>query len=135
MSDKRTLSPKNKYYVPKETFLMVVHYCKQYPGWEAELSAMSDTSKGIAYDQDRVQASVSSDPTFELAVRREEISKKKDMIDKTAKEVAGNLWKWMILGACYDHPYYHLRHCGIPCGKDVYYALRRKFYFEMSKKI
>lgn len=135
MSEHRVLSQKNKYYVPKETFLMVIHYCKQYPTWEAELSAMSDTSKAITYDHDRVQTSNDSDPTADLAMRRAEISRKKDMIDKTAKEVAGSLWKWLILGACHDNPYYHLQHCGIPCGKDMYYNLRRKFYYEMSKRI
>ena len=135
MTDHRILSQKNKYYVPKETFLTVVHYCKQYPSWEAELKAMTDTSRAITYDHDRVQSSGNSDPTARLAMRRAEISRKIDMIDETAKEVSGTLWKWLILGVCYDNPYYYLHQHGIPCGKDLYYNLRRKFYYEMSKRI
>ena len=135
MSEHRTLSTKNKYYLPKETFLMVIHYCKQYPTWEAELEAMTDTGKAITYDQDRVQTSNDSDPTAGLAIRRAEICRKKEMIDQTAQEVAGDLWKWLVLGVCHDNPYYYLATCGIPCGKDLYYKLRRKFYFEMAKKV
>lgn len=114
---------------------MVVYYCKQYPIWEAELEAMTDTSRAITYDQERVQTSHNSDPTADLALRRAEISRKKEMVDQTAQAVAGNMWHWLILGACHDHPYYYLQQSGIPCGKDMYYNLRRKFLFEMAKKI
>ena len=135
MPKHRIMSEKSKYYLPKETFLTVVHYCKQYPLWDEELSAMTDTSKAITYDQDRVQVSPDSDPTSDLAVRRIEISKKKDVIDQTAQRVAGNLWNWIILGVCYDRPYYYLADKGIPCGKNLYYKLRRRFYYEMAKEI
>lgn len=135
MAEHRTLSTKNKYYLPKETFLMVIHYCKQYPTWKAELEAMTDTSRAITYDQDRVQTSNDSDPTSELAMRRAEISRKKELVEQTAKEVAGSMWHWLILGVCHDHPFHYLDHRGIPCGKDLYYKLRQKFYFEMAKKI
>lgn len=135
MSKHRILSEKSKYYLPKETFLMVVHYCKQYPLWDDELSALTDTSKAIAYDTDRVQVSPDSDPTSELAIRRAGISQKKDMVDNTAKRVAGRMWKWLLLGVCYDYPYYYLAEHGIPCGKDLYYKLRRRFYYEIAKQV
>lgn len=135
MSQYRVLSEKNKYYVPKETFLMLVHYCKQYPAWCEELEKSTDSSKAIVYDGVKVQSSNTSDTTSELAIKRAEISRKKAVIDETAQEVAGDLWTWLILGVCYDNPYYYLKHCGIPCGKDLYYHMRRKFYFELSKKV
>lgn len=135
MPKHRTLSQKNEYHLPKETFLMVIHFCKQYPDWERELEVLSDSSKGISYDQERVQATNDSDPTSDLAVKRAAISRKKDMIDQVAKEVGGSLWEWLILGACYDHPYYYLAQRGIPCGKDLYYKIRRQFFFEIAKKV
>lgn len=135
MTEYRTLSKQNKYYLPKETFLTVIHYCKQYPEWEAELNALIDTVKAIEYDKDRVQTSFDSDATAELAMRRAEIYRKKEMIDRTAEEVGGILCKWLILGICFDTPYYRLKQRGIPCGKDLYYKLRRKFYFEIAKKV
>ena len=135
MSEHRIPSKKSIYYLPKETFLTVVHYCKQYPEWEAELKTMEDPRKAVAYDQDRVQTSCDSDSTSAFAMRRLELSKKKDTVDHVAQHVAGDLWHWLILGVCHDNPYHYLSHRGIPCGKDFYYKLRRRFYYEMAQKI
>ena len=135
MSKHRTLSTKNKYYIPKETFLMVIHYCKQYPMWVTELGITLDQSKAIRYDVDRVQSSNDYDPTAEPAIKRAEIARKKELVDSVAKYVAGGMYKWLILGVCYDMPYYALKQKGIPCGKDMYYDKRRRFYFEMAARL
>ena len=136
MSKHRPLKPSNKYFLPKETFLTVVHYCKQYPLWVEELAKTADTGRAIRYDQDRVQTSGNYDPTSETAIRRMELAKKKETIDNVAKMVAGNVMaRWLINGVCHDRTFAALRADGIPCGKDLYYSLRRRFYFEMAKRI
>lgn len=114
---------------------MVIHYCRQYPEWVEQLEALTDTARAIRYDVDHVQTSNDSDPTSDLAMRRAEISRKKEMIDKLAVEIGGIMAKWLIRGVCYGDPFYQLKHDGIPCGKDLYYLLRRKFYYEMSRKV
>lgn len=134
MSQHRNPSKNSKYYIPKETFLTVVHYVKQYPMWVEQLSTM-DGSKAITYDQDRVQTSPNPDTVANIAIKRAAISEKKDKVDRVAKLVGGNMSKWIIKGVCYDMPFYQLQHHGIPCGKDLYYKLRRRFYYEMSKEI
>lgn len=136
MAKHRTLSTKNKYYLPKETFLTVVHYCKQYPIWEAEYKALLDQNRATEYDRDRVQTTNDYDATAEPAIKRAMLSKKMEGVTQTAKDVAGDLlWKWLVLGVSYDMPYYALQLKGIPCGKDVYYDRRRKFYFMMSARL
>ena len=135
MSKHRTLSKQNKYYIPKETFLTVIHYCKQYPMWEQELGTTLDQGKAIRYDGDRVQTSNQYDPTAEPAIKRAEIARKKDVVDGVAQSVAGAMYKWLLLGVCYDMPYYVLHQKGMPCGKNMYYDKRRQFYYEMSQKI
>lgn len=135
MTKHRTLSEKNKYFIPKETFLMVIHYCKQYPMWEQELGTTLDQSKAIRYDRDRVQTSGDYDPTAEPAIKRAEIARKKKTVDEVAQSVAGSMYKWLLLGVCYDMPYFALRQRGMPYGKNMYYDKRRRFYYEMSQKI
>lgn len=135
MSQHRIPTTKSKYYVPKETFLTVVHYCKQYPLWVDELSIEPDMNKGIDYDRERVQTSPSADQVPNIAIRRAEIDRKRKQLEDTAHMVADDLAPWVIRGACYDLPYHYLRTQGIPCGKDLYYSLRRKFYYEMAKRI
>ena len=121
--------------IPKETFLTVVHYCKQYPLWVAELNSIADTRKAIRYDTDKVQTTPDNDSTFEAAVRISRLSEKVATIQDAAALVADDLADWIILGACYDLPYYALRQRGIPCGKNLYYQLRKMFYFRIAEKV
>lgn len=134
MSHYRVPSEKSPYYIPKEVYLTTVHYCLQYPLWKAELET-TDGLQGIRYDKERVQTSPSSDAIPNAAIRRAELSQKKEALEKVANMVAGDLDKWLILGVCHGMTYYQLQWRGIPCGKDVYYTARQRFYYEMSQII
>ena len=137
MSQYRVPRETSKYYIPKEEYLTVVHYCLQYPTWEAELKADPDSGIGIDTAKERVQTSNQFDPVSSLAIRRAAIAKKKKLIDDTATEVAGSMGlnEWLILGVCHGLTYYQLRQRGIHCGKKLYYKLRQMFYYELSKKL
>lgn len=137
MSQYRVPSKRSKYYIPKEEYLTVVHYCLQYPAWEAELQVPPDSGIDIDTEKERVQTSNQFDPTSSLAIRRAAIAKKKQLIDNTAADVAASMGlnEWLILGVCYGLTYYQLRQRGIHCGKKLYYKLRQTFYYELSKKI
>lgn len=130
-------SPKqsSKYYLPKEEFLTIVHFCKQYPYWLSLLDTMTDAVQGIDYEKDIVQSSNNYDSTSELGMKRAAVSTKVDMVNAAAREIAGDHYRWLILGCCFDKPYFALRHLGIPYGKNLYYRQRRQFYYELSKKI
>lgn len=135
MTQYRTPRTTSKYYVPKEEYLTVVHFCRQYPLWVAELGIEPDTSKGVSYDKERVQSSNQYDPTSELAMRRGRLSRKKQLVDDTARAVADAMGKWLVIGVTQGLTYYQLRLKGMPCGKNMYSSLRQRFYFELSKKI
>jgi len=135
MSQYRIPTENSKYYVEKELYLTTVHFCKQYPAWLAELSIQPDTSKAIAYDRDRVQTSPNGDTITDIAMRRAELARKAKLVEDVAEEVASDLHKWLILGVCYGVPFFQLLDQGMPCGKDLYYSMRRKFYYRMSQRI
>lgn len=137
MADYRVLSQKNKYYLPKETLLTVMHFCKQYDYWLKELEQIDADSVGnpLGNDNVRVVSSNKSDPTADLAIRKEKVQWKVDLIRNTAEEIADGMAEWLIEGVCSGKPYYKLQMGGIPCGKNMYYLMRRRFYFEISKQI
>jgi len=55
---------------------------------------------------------------------------------RIAEEVGGKTYgRWIVQGVCFDFPFYVLEQRGIPCGKDLYYQMRRKFYYELSMRI
>jgi len=137
MGKYRILSEGNKYYLPKHTYFACIHYAMQYRDWVAMLTADRDTRGAIRYDKDKIQTSNDYDSTSETAMRMVEIQRKVDMIDDTiAKACDGsNLDKWMRLGVCYGFNYFQLKEENIPCGKNMYYDIRQRFYYELSKKI
>ena len=137
MSRYRILKEDNIYYLPKHSYLACIHYALQYRDWRAELDADRDTRGAIRYDKDRVQTSNDYDSTSETAIRMTQINDKCALIDKCIKTACdgSNLEQYIRLGVCYGFTFYQLQENGIPCGKDLYYKIRQRFYYELSKKI
>ena len=137
MSQYRTPSKKNKYYIPKEDYLTAVHYSLRYPTLIQEMNSIADTSKAVRYDKDKIQSSGDYDLTFEAAVKLTEsnTAKKVKMIDETISQTAKGMDKWLRLGVCYGLTFEQLKNKGMPCERDMYYQMRRHYYYELSKKI
>ena len=137
MGKYRTLSESNQYYLPKHTYLTCIHYALQYRDWKAELDANRDTRGAIGYDKDKVQTSGDYDSTSETAIRMVEIQRKCDLIDECIEIAcdASNLDSFIRLGVCYGFTVYQLLDKKMPCGKNMYYQIRQRFYYELSKKI
>lgn len=135
MSKYRTLSNKTKYYIPKEDYLTAIHYSLRYPLLLQELSVAADTSTAIRYDKDRVQSFNDSDSTSETAIRMAEIADKINLIDSTIRQVANGMDEWLRYGVCYGLTFNQLKSKGMPCERDMYYLMRRHYYFILSKRI
>ena len=137
MSKFRPLSRKNKYYIPKEDYLTAIHYSLRYPVWKQEIDAIADTAKAIQYDKDNVQSSGDYDATFEAAVKLSEstITPKVKLIDDIIYQVSKGMDNWLRLGVCYGLTFEQLKQKGMPCERDMYYDIRRHYYYELSKQI
>lgn len=137
MSKFRPLSRKNKYYIPKEDYLTAIHYSLRYPVWKQEIDAIADTAKAIRYDKDNVQSSGDYDATFEAAVKLSEstIAHKVKLIDDIIYQVSKGMDNWLRLGVCYGLTFEQLKQKGMPCERDMYYDIRRHYYYELSKRI
>lgn len=135
MSKYRTPSTNSKYYIPKEDYLTAIHYSLRYPLWKQEVADIANTARAITYDKDKVQNSNNYDSTFEAAVRIQEKQHKLQLIDDTIHDVADGLDYWLRLGVCYGLTFDQLNGKGMPCEKDKYYLVRRRYYYELSKRI
>lgn len=137
MAQHRIPKENSKYYIPKEEYLTVLHYCRQYPYWEAELAAIKEdmVGSGIDTEKERVQSSNQFDPVSTMGIRMVAISQKKKMVDDAIKACAAGMDKWVIMGVCYGLTYPQLKLRGIPCSANTYYKIRRYFYYRMSKII
>lgn len=122
------------YYISKEDYLCAIHYALRYPDLIKKLSVLSD-EKGIDYSKVRVKSSNNYNSTQELAIKRAEISKKIKLIDDTIKEVSDGLDYWIRLSVCYGFNFDQLYAKKIPASRATFYRVRKKFYFELIKKI
>ena len=77
----RTLSEKNKYYIPKEDYLTAIHYSLRYPLWVAEMDTNADTRGAIRYDKDKIQSSNDYDSTEAVGIKRAELSEKIKLVE------------------------------------------------------
>ena len=137
MGKYRIPSPKSQYSLLKEDYLTAIHYSLRYPLWKEEVDTMADTSKAITYDKDKVQTSFDYDATFEAAVRISDsyAMSRIRIIDDTICLVANGMDSWLRLGVCYGLTFDQLKSKGMPCERDMYYNMRKKYYFELIKKI
>ena len=129
---------KGKYAMDKHEFYTAYHFALQYPKWLDKYNALGDTSKAIRYDQERVQTSVAAGSSVEdAAIERAEIRHRLDMIEETAKEVNSCFSEYLIKAVTNEHvTYKYLASVMlIPCSKNLYYDMRREFYYRLSKKI
>lgn len=131
----KTPSKNSKYWVPTEDFRTALHWSLRYPLWVAELSVEPDTAQAIRYDKDKVQTSGNYDSTMETAIRRDELRRKKELLEETVREVAPEIFSYLLLGVTQGRTVYQLINEGMPCGKDYYIEKRQEYYYLISKKI
>ena len=137
MGKYRTPSPNSKYSLPKEDYLTAIHYSLRYPLWKEEVDTMADTSRAITYDKDKVQTSFDYDSTFEAAVKISEsyAQSRIKIIDDTICMTANGMDSWLRLGVCYGLTFDQLKAKGMPYERDMYYLMRKRYYYELIKKI
>lgn len=125
-----------KYDISTHRFMELYHHCLQYNEWKDELKYKCDTVRSIEVTDMPVTHN-NSDATQELAMRRLELSKKCELIEQTAIEADANIYQYILKAVTNEGvSYNYLRTvCGIPCGKNMYYTARKKFFYLLSKKI
>ena len=126
-----------KYALDKHEYLHAKYFALRYNKWRDEYEALADPAAGIRYDKERVQTSGDYDSTAANGERRAELAKKIGLVEQTAMEADRELCQWIIKGVTEDFATYrYLKYTlNMPCGKDMYYNRKRKFYFLLAQKI
>lgn len=125
----------DKYNISKYRFRELYYFCLQYHEWQDELKYNTDTVGAICYDG-LPHGSNISDQTGNLGARRAELARRCEIIEQTAVEADPEIYQYILRAVTDEHiTYKYLKTVmGIPCGKDMYYDRRRKFYWLLSRK-
>lgn len=124
------VSKKNPVWISRHRYYELKHFCMQYQEWEEKL-------KDISYlkpTDNEIRSTDPSDPVAMIASEREIYSRNIALVNKIAKEVDPVLGIYVLKGITYGISYdlLHAR-VGIPCGKEKYYELYRRFFWALDR--
>ena len=128
------LSEKNKYWIERHRYYELKHFCLQYPIWKKAYVALDGLSNRPL---DLVLVSKTNhinNPIEKCIEARLFYSERIDMIEKATKETNLELASYILKGVTIGLSYEHLKvKLAIPCCRDVYYDLYRRFFWLLNK--
>ena len=127
------ISAKNPYWISRHRYYELKHFCLQYPEWKRELSNLSGIKNQAVIASTHFDSGTFSNPTADCAEKIMFLKDRIDMIERTARNTAPDLAKYILKGATEGLSYTYLKSkLEIPCCKDKYYELYRKFFWLLS---
>lgn len=131
---KAELSDRNPYWINRHRYYELKHFCLQYPIWKqayVSLTGLSKRPKDLALFP---KGKDHGDPTARCAEARVYYKTHIDLLEKAAKQTSDELWSYLLEGVTEGLPYTALKtRYNIPCCKDTYYTLYRKFFWILNK--
>lgn len=128
------VSKKNPYYIDRERYYELKHFCRQYPIWKKAYAALDGLSRRPADLELFSKPNQTSDPTVRCAEAREFYSKRMEMVERCAKNADPELSEYIMAYATKGHTYPILKmQSNIPCCRDVFYLTIRRFFWLLNK--
>ncbi len=127
------LSEKNKYWIEKHRYYELKHFCLQYPIWRKARNALTSLSQR-SIETVFTKTNVISDPTEKCAEARIYYTERMKMVETAAYEASPEFSDYILKAVTEGLSYDSLRvRAGIPCCKEIYYELYRRFFWILSK--
>lgn len=128
-----SISKKNKYWIEKHRYYELKHFCLQYPIWVEAYNSLDGLSKKPDFRLSSKTNSVSN-PTSKCVESMEYYREKIDMLKEAANRTDEALACYILEGVTKGMSYDMLQlRCVIPCSKNMYYELYRKFFWILNK--
>ncbi|MDR1753436.1 MAG: hypothetical protein LBR74_00825 [Eubacterium sp.] len=128
------LSEKNEYWIERHRYYELKHFCLQYPIWKKAYIALDGFGNRPNELLAFTKTVSGSDPTAKCAEARLFYSERMEMLKRVATETDSSLSSYVLKaiteGLSYDYLKARLE---IPCCKDVYYKLYRRFFWLLNK--
>ncbi len=129
------ISEKRDWYIEKHRFYELKHFCLQYPTWEKRYNAADGFEKNPMGKMIFAQSNNVSDPTARCAEIKAYYAARIDMLVRAAEETDPVIGNYILRGILEEKSYDAVRAMyDVPCCKDVYYNLYRKFFWILSRE-
>lgn len=124
-----------KYKLDKAEYLSAKYYAMRYESWKDEYNDCKDSVSAVVPD-DMPHGTTVGNPTERLAIRREELLQKIELIEQTAIEADGDFYQWILRHATQGVSYEYLSASGeLFCSRRSFFRKMNKFYWLLSSRI
>jgi len=125
------VSKKNQYYISKHRYYELKHFCLQYPEFKKIYESLCEKIPGGVI---RVSSNSHLQDDESLDVRQRYLDKM-DMIEKCALATDPVLGVYIFKAVTKGLTYSYFRmHDGVPCGRDMFYQMYRKFFYILDRQ-
>lgn len=128
------ISENNEYYISKEKYYELKHFCLQYNEWREELKYLTVPLTNDISDL-KVDNNILYRTTEEAVIRRSELIKKMCLVSETAGQtdaILGNYIFLVVTGAAtFDYIRNYMK---VPVSRAEFYRKYRKFFWLLSKR-
>lgn len=129
------LSKNNEYWIEKHRYYELKHFCLQYPIWKRMYYSLDGFRNSYNLDIVITKTNDISDPVYKCVEKKMFYLDRIKMIENVAFLTDISLAKYLIKGVTENMSYDILKvKYNIPCCKDTYYKLYRRFFWLLSKE-
>ncbi len=128
------LSKKNPYWIERHRYYELKHFCMQYPLWKKSLNLIDGYSSHSPETVSNM-SQLPGDITADRALTRTYYTERIDMVERIAYLTDPVVGRYILKGVTEGVSYEVLKaRIDIPCCKDIYYDLYRKFFWLLNKE-
>lgn len=129
------LSRKNKYWLERHRYYELKHFCLQYDLWKKERSNLDLSLMPTPNYTETHKPLYKVDATAWFSEKRIFYTNRIDMVERAAKLTDSCLGSYILKAVTRGLSYDILRvNFEIPCCKEVYYELYRKFFWILDRE-
>ena len=127
------ISKKNPYWIDKHRYYELKHFCLQYPTWKkakAEIDGMAKSNIDIS----KSRTNNVSKPVEKCVEDSLYYSERIELVERLCKEATDEFSDYLFKAVTEGYSYTYLKTVlDIPCCKETYYEVYRRFFWLLSK--
>ena len=119
------------YYISKHRYYELKHFCLQYPEFKKKYNSLCEKIPGGIISENNSNGISNQERDLEI---RDLYLSQIELIEECSKLTDPVLGDYILKGVTEGYPYSYFKMKNIPCCKDTYYDLYRKFFYILSRK-
>lgn len=128
------ISKKNSFYISKERYYELKHFCMQYKDWQKALQSLDTLNFGGSIPEFITSKNYHASPVERICIAREYYRDKIRMIEESAVLADEEIANYILMAVTKNLSCVALiNKYNMPCGKDKFYNAYRKFFWHLSQ--